>query len=463
MEPAAHTIEKPADAIFASAFGIGTAIRAKRISALEIVDAHLARIESVNGQLNALVQVGAEEARATARMLDEALNRGEVRGSLHGVPISIKDTIETAGLPCSAGTLGRKNFVPKEDATVVARLRAAGAILIGKGNTPEFGCAFETDNLAYGRTNNPFDPTLTPGGSTGGDAAIIAAGGTVLAMGTDAGGSIRLPAHYCGVAGLKPTMNRTPRTGAFPYPMGLRVPLATISIIARYVDDLILTLPIVSGPDGRDFTVPDVGVRDPAAISLRGLRIAFFLDDGVSPVTAETADAVRSAAEARPPGIEETYPLWSDLFGDGGAGLKALLKNVGSSHASPLLERSLATIFAARLKTAAEVYTVAVRWDQFRLRMQEFLRKYDALLSPACAFPAPLHGTTFDSDKLAGCAYTMLQNLTGWPATVFRGGTSREGLPLGLQISAHYWREDVSLAVARELEQRLGGFRPPNL
>jgi amidase len=345
---------------------------------------------------------------------------------------------------------------------------------MGKGNTPEFACAFETDNLAYGRTNNPYDLARTPGGSTGGDAAIIAAGGTVLAMGTDAGGSIRLPAHYCGLASLKPTMNRTPRTGAFPYPMGLRMPLATISPIARYIDDLIAVLPIVSGPDGRDFSVPEAVLRDPHAVSPRGLRIAFFTDDGVSRVTPETARAVRAASdalvaagaeivEARPPNIEETFPLWSELFGDGGSGLKALLKNVGSERGSPLLERALETIFAAKSRTAADVYAVAVRWDQYRLRMQSFLQAYDALLSPVCAFPAPLHGTTFEPEKLAGCAYTMVHNLTGWPACVLRAGTSPEGLPIGVQIAAHYWREDVALALGREIETRLGGYAPPNL
>jgi amidase len=469
-----RTIESGADTIFASAFEIAGAVRQKRVSACEVVEAHLKRIETVNPRLNALVSIGGEASLATARRVDATLAKGGEIGPLGGVPISIKDTIEVAGLPCSGGTLGRKAFVPAEDATVVARLRAAGAILIGKGNTPEFACAFETDNLAYGRTNNPYDLTRTPGGSTGGDAAIIAAGGTVLAMGTDAGGSIRLPAHYCGLASLKPTMNRTPRTGSFPYPMGLRMPLSTISPIARYVADLIAVLPIVSGPDGRDFSVPEAVLRDPHAVSPRGLRIALFTDDGVTCVTPETEHAVRAASEAlaaagaelieaRPPMIEETFPLWSELFGDGGGGLRALLKNVGSARGSPLLERALETIFAAKASTAADVYAVAVRWDQYRLRMQGFLRGYDALLSPACAFPAPAHGTTFEPERLAGCAYTMLHNLTGWPACVVRGGTSPEGLPIGVQIAAHYWREDVALALAREMEARLGGFAPPKL
>jgi amidase len=458
--------------VFSSASNIAAAIRAKRTTALAVVEQHLARIAAVNPKLNALIHVDADGARAAARSLDAMQAGGTIKGPLHGVPISIKDTIEVGGMPCSGGTLGRKAFVPEADATVVARLRAAGAIVLGKGNTPEFACAFETDNLSHGRTNNPYALDRTPGGSTGGDAAMIAAGGSVLAMGTDAGGSIRLPAHYCGLAALKPTMNRTPRTGAFPYPLGLRVPLSTISPIARYVDDLAAILPIVSGPDGADFTVPDATLYQPEDVSIKGLRVAYFVGDGVCTVPSEIEAAVGAAAEAlagagadiraqKPPGVEETFALWSDLFGDGGAGMLTLLKNVGSAEPSPLLRRSIETIFAARLKSATDVYAALVLWDRFRLRMQSFMRDFDALLSPACAVVAPKHGTTFDTDVMQACAYTMLHNLTGWPAVVVRAGASSDGLPIGIQIAAHYWREDVALALAKHVEKKLGGFEPP--
>jgi amidase len=167
--------------------------------------------------------------------------------------------------------------------------------------------------------------------------------------------------------------------------------------------------------------------------------------------------------DVRPAGIGETYKLWADLFGDGGGGLKGLLKSVGSERASPLFDRSLETIFASRHSAATDVYALAARWDQFRLKMQAFIAGYDAILSPACSFPAPPHGTTFDADKLEGCAYTMLHNLTGWPACVVRGGSSPEGLPIGVQVAANYWREDIALAAAKEIERRLGGFVPPRL
>src|SRR5262249_45687045 len=195
---------------------------------------------------------------------------------------------------CTGGTTGRAAYVPEADATAVARLRAAGAILLGKTNTPEIAAAFESDNLVYGRTNNPYDVTRTPGGSTGGESAIIAAGGSPLGIGTDAGGSIRVPAHFCGLAGIKPTSGRIPRTGQFPPPMGARAAIAHVSLIARTVDDLALALPLAVGPDFRDFSIVAMPLGAPAEVRLRGLKLAFFTDDGVTTPTAETQKAVRN-------------------------------------------------------------------------------------------------------------------------------------------------------------------------
>src|SRR3954447_8582189 len=197
----------------ASAGELAEAIRAKKLSSKAVVEAHLERIAKVNPKLNAVVQLTAEAARKEADEADAALARGDIKGPLHGIPITIKDTLETAGVICTGGTKGRASFVPKADGTAVARLRAAGGIILGKTNVPELAAAAESDNLVYGRTNNPYDLARTPGGSTGGEAAIIAAGGSPLGLGTDAGGSIRIPAHYCGLAAIKPTSGRVPRTG----------------------------------------------------------------------------------------------------------------------------------------------------------------------------------------------------------------------------------------------------------
>ena len=201
------------DIIYASARTMARAIQEKEVSAVELVDAHLARIEEVNPTINAVVQLAAERARAEAAEADAALARGESKGALHGVPFTLKDSIDTEGVITTGGTLGRKNYVPDADATVAARLRAAGGILLGKSNTPELTLAAETDNLVYGRTNNPFDVSRTTGGSSGGAGAIVTCGGAAFDIGSDTGGSVRYPAHFCGIAGLKPNSGRVPRTG----------------------------------------------------------------------------------------------------------------------------------------------------------------------------------------------------------------------------------------------------------
>jgi len=226
--------------ILSSASELADAIRSKQWNSRAIVEAHLERIAKVNPKLNAIVQLTADTARKEADEADAAVARGEIKGPLHGVPMTIKDTLETSGVICTGGTKGRASYVPKADATAVARLRAAGAIFLGKTNVPELAGAIESDNLVYGRTNNPYDLARTPGGSSGGEAAIISACGSPLGLGTDAGGSIRIPAHFCGLAALKPTSGRVPRTGQFPQPMGARAPVFHVSLISRRIEDLAL-------------------------------------------------------------------------------------------------------------------------------------------------------------------------------------------------------------------------------
>ncbi len=450
---ATHTLGSAADITAASAGALAAAIRAKQVSSVEVVGAYLARIEQVNPRLNAIVQLTAEAARREAEAADAALARGAARGPLHGVPFTVKDTLETAGVICTGGTLGRAKHVPERDATVVARLRAAGGIVLGKTNSPEIAAAWETDNLVYGRTNNPYDLARTPGGSSGGESAIVAAGGSPLGVGTDAGGSIRVPAHFCGLAGIKPTSGRIPRTGQFPPPLGARAAIAHVSLIARAVDDLTLALPLAAGPDFRDFSIVAMPVGAPAEVALRGLKLAFFADDGVTTPTAETQNAVRNAArslatrgvvveERRPPGAETTFTTYHDIFrADGGAG----------------------TLGGPTMGSAAEVVAAFTRWDVYRNTMLRFMADWDALVSPVAPWPAPTHGATFEPDALRGFAYTMMHNLTGWPTVAVRVGTSPEGLPIGIQIAARPWREDVALALARQLESDFGGWRPPSL
>jgi amidase len=311
------------EVIYTSATALARAIRAKEISSAEVVQASLQRITVVNPALNAVVQLRAEAALAEARAADAALARGQIIGPLHGVPMTIKDSLDTAGVITTGGTTGRTSFVPAQDATVVARLRAAGAILLGKTNTPELTLWGETDNLVYGRTNNPYDLTRTPGGSSGGAAASVAAGGAPFDIGSDTRGSIRVPAHFTGIAGIKPTSGRVPRTGHIvPWGLGAVDALTQLGPLARYVEDLVLTLPIIAGVDWSDPAIVPMPLGDPQAVPLQGLRVARYTDNGILAATPDTVAAVHRAATAlteagalvhddRPAGLERAAVLCS--------------------------------------------------------------------------------------------------------------------------------------------------------
>jgi len=462
------------DLIYASATTLAKAIQSKEVSSEEVINAHLDRIQEVNPKLNAVVQLTADSAREQARKADAALARGEITGPLHGVPITIKDNIETAGVISTSGTKGRAKFIPAEDATVVKRMKDAGAIVLGKTNLPEVGLAFESDNLVYGRTNNPYDLSRTPGGSSGGEAAIIASGGSPLGLGNDAGGSIRLPSHFTGIAGIKPNTGRFPRTGHFFPPGGLIDTLWQVGPMARFVEDLILTMPILYGVDWRDAGVIPMTLGDPRDVDIKSLKVSFHTDNGIMAPTPETVEVVKAAAkslsdaglaveEVRPTGIEQTYDLFMGLFAaDGGAGVKMMLGMVGTTEVHPLMAKLQEMQKAGEMSTA-ESGVLVFQWDIFRSTMLSFLQNYDVIICPVNATPAMAHGETFDEDKFPAFSYTMTYNLTGWPGAVVRGGTSPEGLPIGVQIVSRPWREDVVLAVAQHLETALGGWKRPPL
>jgi amidase len=451
-----------------SATELARAIRDKRVSSLEVVEAHLKRIEEVNGRLNAVVQLLADSARKAAGNADAAIARGEIIGPLHGVPFTVKDALEVEGVISTGGTKGRASFVPDRDAPVVARLRGAGAILIGKTNVPEISFGLECSNLVYGRTNNPWDLERTPGGSSGGEAAIIAAGGSPLGLGSDAGGSIRWPAHCCGIAGIKPTSGRVPRTGHWPPFGGVFAAVTQIGPMARSVDDLVLTLPILAGMDWVDPTVVPIPLGDPDQVDLKEVRVAFHADNGVATPTPETMDAVRSAAallegsvksieEGCPRAIEQASQLHMELHGaDGGESARGILKSAGTDEMDPFLQKRLELAAPHRMTTTQFLETV-VRWEAYRSEMLSFMEDHDVILGPASAHPASLHGRSMDYFP-GGFSYSHAYNVAGWPAVVIRGGTSPEGLPIGIQVVSRPWREDLALAVARFLEKALGGW-----
>ena len=439
-------------------------IRDGGISSAELVNAHLARIEEVNPALNAVVEVLREAALREAAAVDGRRAAGEPMRPFEGVPFSIKDSIEVAGTVCSAGTLGFQNAErSKEDATLVARLRAAGGIPLARTNLPDLLFAFESDNLIFGRTNNPYDLSRTSGGSSGGEAALIAACGSPFGLGSDAAGSVRLPAHFCGIAGLKPTSGRLARTGHVPAAGGWLEMVWQIGPMARRVEDLWTMMPILLGLDGRDRTVVPMPYGDPEQVPLHELRIAYFTDNGIAPADADTKAVVEAAAKAlasqvravehcRPPGIEASYELEMKMIGpDGGDGLREYAKSIGSARTHPLLEGWLCKL--ERYRTDLDGF--AEYWkelDKFRNGMYRFGQRYDAILSPVASQPAVHHGKSIDDDVFPGFSYTMTHNLTGWPAAVVRCGTSKDGLPIGVQIAANPWREDITLALARVLE-----------
>lgn len=424
---------------YVSATTLARRIREHEVSSEEVVDAYLRRIEAVNPRLNALVAPSAERALAEARAADAALARGELAGPLHGVPFTVKDWIDAVGLPCTGGELRYKDRMPHRDATVVARMRDAGAILLGKTNVT-------VENEVYGRTNNPYNLAYSPRGSSSGEAALIAAGGSPLGLGSDSGGSIRRPAHACGIAGLKPT------TGHFPFISALNDPRTTIGPLARYVEDLALALPILSGPDWRDAGVIPMPLEDWRAVDLAALRVAFYTHHGDAEPTPETAETCRRAAGAQtgvcarveetvPPRVEEAYGL-----------TRAYWQRPESQSADEWVPDGAAELASE----AVEAHLFA--WDRFRRTLIAFMADHDVILTPAAERPAVPHGT----DE-GGIPYTLTYSLTGYPCVVVRCGTSPEGLPIGVQVVARPWRDGIALAVAYHLEHTFGGWQLPTL
>ncbi len=459
------------DAIYWSAARLARTLRAGEMSSREIVDACLARIEAVNPDINAVVQLVAERARAEAVELDRLAASGQFRGPLHGVPITIKDSLDSAGIVSTGGTLGRREFVPRQDAPVVARLRAAGAVLLGKTNTPELTLSGETNNLIYGRSCNPYDTRRSPGGSSGGSAAIIASAGSALELGSDTGGSIREPAHLCGIAGIKPTSGRTPRSGHIVPYGGVLDSLTQIGPMARYVEDLVLALPIICGPDGRDPAVVPVAMGDPAAIDLRRLRVGWYADNGiVSPdpeiqrVVGETAQVLQGQVAVIEnhliPGMRELVDLTTELRESSNAGvIQRLLKRYATTQAGPDLDGYLTEKSLAASDRVDPALLEAI--DEARSRALSVFTDYDAILCPpshALARPHKAsHGDSFDD-----WSYMTIHNLLGWPGASVRAGSSAGGLPVGVQIVAAPWREDIVLALALKVESLMGGYqRPP--
>ncbi len=453
-------------------------IQKKQISCQEVMQAHLDQVAKVNPSLNAIVQqLSPEHALKQARDADNAIANKMPLGKLHGLPITIKDARKVKGFMCTYGTQSPMNSVATEDATVVARLRAEGAIVTGITNIPDFSMSYDTENALYGRTKNPYDLGRSPGGSSGGEAAIIAAGGSYLGIGADSGGSIRQPAHNCGIAGLKPTRGLIPDTGHFPTDgLGLFNYVEAQGPLARYVDDLIYVLPILAGPDERDPNVFPTILQDPLRVNLKSLRIAIYTNNGVvtprddivaifKQVEMALGDEVLSIREEYPRLSKESYSSFEELFfygGDRGQWLRDRMQQMQVTKvAAPfqaILDRATTCEFSV-----TELRRRVVAMDQFKYAMMDFMRHYDVIICPAATTPANLYEnkitTTEGFDLAYDLTYNLPYNITGWPAAVVRCGTSKEGLPIGVQVVAKAWRDDIALAVAKRLEGLFGGWQ----
>jgi len=425
-------------------------IARRELSSHEVVVACLERINAVNSQLNAVVQLRADAALAEADAADVLVAEGAVRGPLHGVPFTVKDWIDAAGLRCTGGALEFRERMPTQDATVVARLRGAGGLLLGKTNVG-------VQNDVYGRTNNPYNPAYSPAGSSSGEAAIIAAGGSPLGVGSDSGGSIRQPAHCCGIAGLKPTAGRVPLTGHFPFISPTLDPRTVIGPLARHVDDLALALRCIAGVDWQDASVVPVTLPEMMDAQLPGTRVAVYLDHpgfAADPEMVETtrvaatalADAGLDVEEVAPPGVEDVYPITLDYW-----------RRPESNSADEWVKGGIADPAGlGPMMNAEAVERSLFEWDRLRRRMIPFIATYPLVLSPAAQKAAVPHGA-----DPGGIAYTLTWSLVGYPAVVVRAGTSPSGMPIGVQIASAPWREDMALAAAAVIERELGGWSPP--
>ncbi len=456
-----------------SATAMAKMIRERKISSVELITEHIKRIEEVNPVINAVVELLSGSALREARAADSRLAAGEPCGALHGVPISIKDSIDVQGTKCTAGTLGRKNAAAAaRDATLVRRLRTAGAIPIAKTNLPDLLWAFESDNLIYGRSNNPYDLERTPGGSSGGEAALIAACGSPLGLGSDAAGSVRLPAAFCGIAGIKPTSGRLPRTGHVPPAGGWIEAIWQIGPMARSTEDLALAMNLCAGEDEADFTSPPMPLLN--SDDARKKRLAFFTYNGFARCSNEVQQAVRRCAdflsrngmeveEQCPPGVDRAYELEMALLGaDGGNGTDDYLRDVGSTAVHPLLVNGFLNRMRPFRATAAELASRWAEWDEYRARMRRFFEQYDAILCPVYTQPALPHGESVRDGNFEGFSYTMAWNVAGAPAATVRCAEAH-GLPINVQVVTKPWRDLLAIDICRTIESEFGGWKPAKL
>ena len=446
-------------------------IRERRISPVELLRAHYARIERLNRKLNAFIELRQEAAFAEARAAEEAVAHNAKLGPLHGVPISIKSSIAVGGLKFECGSPTRRGIVATVDGVLVRRLNQAGAIILGNTNVPEMLMAYETKNPLYGYTSSAWDLSRTPGGSSGGEAAAISAGLSPAGIGSDGGGSIRVPAHFSGICGLKPTPGRIPITGHWPESGGPFALLGVVGPMARSVEDLEIVFRVVAGFDTGDPMASPVPFGEVSEEQLQRITIGYFEEHPSAPVTSETRAAVQTAIAALrrsgflvkpflPDVLDEAREHWWTLFVRLAAELLIPQFN-GREH-----EISTILTYSDRQPSKQDLLAAWFRRDELRLRLMRHMNDIPVLICPVCSVPAFIHGEREwriggqSVSYMDAMSYTQWFNLLGNPAVVVPVGVSPEGLPIGVQVVGQPNSEELILKVARALEKVVG---PPRM
>lgn len=480
------------DLLLLSASRLAALIRAGEISATDAVEAHVAQIERVNPRLNAVVRTRFDEARAEAGRADElrARSRPEDLPPLHGVPCTIKECFALTGMPNASGLVARRNVVSERDATAVARLRAAGAIPLGVTNTSELCMWMESDNRLYGRTNNPYDPDRIVGGSSGGEGAIVGAGGSPFGLGSDVGGSIRGPAFFNGVFGHKPTGGMVPATGQHPIAAGAGLRYLTTGPIARRAEDLMPLLRVLAGPDGLDAGCRHFDLGRPEDVDLSGRTLLDVPDNGALRVSPELRRAQEEAVRVLRDrgmrvktvtfkGLEKQFDVWSAMMSEAqehpfshmlGEGRRVRAGRELVKHALGRSAHTLPSALLALVDPLPRLFPGLSRrmtalGHELRASVTEALGSDGVLLYPSYTVPAPRHGVPLRwlMRMHHPWAYLAIVNVLELPATQVPAGLGAEGLPLGFQVVSGHGNDHVTIAVAMELERTLGGWTPPSL
>src|ERR1700733_8915389 len=459
---------------------VTAAVKARKVSPVELVDATLARTGKLEPKLTAFMHLDAAGARKQARAAEDALARGAELGPLHGVPMTIKCNIDVAGGPCPAGSPLRADYVRSEDAPLVARLRAAGAIILGNTNTPEFLMAWESNNQIRGGTSNPWNLDYSAGGSSGGEAAAISSGCSFGGIGSDGGGSIRVPAHFCGICGLKPTPGRVPSTGHYPPGAGALSWLGVVGPMARTIADVRAMFEVVAGPDAGDALSAPVPIADASSVSkrLKGLRVGVLETDALGKATPETEAAVQRAAKIlegagfevealRIDGLDRAIDCWWFFFGPVVAGLFTETIKGHEATLSRIFKEYYSAALPEKPLSGDAILAARTERDNLRAEILRQMRDVPILFSPVSTEQAFRHGEGNYRLGAPPCyrdtmRFSQWTNLTGFPGATVPLGLSPEGLPIGVQVIGRPYDEELVLAVAEKIEAAGGrGVAPP--